>query len=98
MRYVLCKRDVGENFPLPHNPCDIQRENEWMNLQLQTAEWEQIKADPRFHRIPSLARSAKNLPQKVKDYLAGRGIDYDPHESVADILVKLTGNEDFARD
>ena len=101
--FVLCKCDEAGHHPLydtalPWEFFGLPNEARWGILRIPTYVWEQVEDDARFHRIPMLSRTAKNLPQKVKDYLAARGIDYDPHESIADILVKLTGNEDFGRD
>jgi len=97
---VLAKLENGKhplyNASLAWEQFVIENETRWCILRISGWVWEQVKADPRFHRLPVLSRSAKNLPQKVKDYLAARKIAVEPDDTVHDILVKLTGIEDLS--
>jgi len=99
---VLAKLENGKHplydVGLPWEQFAIENETRWCILRIPDWVWEQVKDDLRFHRLPALSRSAKNLPQKVKDYLAARKITIEPDDTMHDILVKLTGIEDFIRD
>lgn len=61
--------------------------------------WELAKQHPdKCQIIPQLWRPAKRVPQWLRDELASVEQAVEPDDTIGELLVKLTGNEDFARD
>ena len=52
-------------------------------------------AQPGVKRVPPLGRSVKHLPQRFLDVLQARGIVVEADDTILDLFVKLTGDEDF---
>ena len=48
--------------------------------------------------IPQLWRSAKRIPDWLREEIEAQGKTIDADDSVGEVLVKLTGDDDFARD
>jgi len=62
--------------------------------------WEQIKSlqqqgSPLVRVVPALHRTLTRLPSGVQNFLNSHGVTFPPGDTVGDIMVKLTGNEDF---
>lgn len=45
--------------------------------------------------LPAMSRTFVNLPAAKKAWLESHGVTFQPGDSMYDIMVKLTGDEDF---
>ena len=69
----------------------------WNLLEVNHRIWLLAKADDgtRAVAVPSLSRTMRRVPQKYKDYLTARGVAWQDSDSILDVLVQLTGNENL---
>lgn len=93
---ALVRRTDGplEALSLPHSPFDIPG-TDWVLVKMPPSTWERIKDDARFKKIPAPTRSAKHLPQKVRDILQQKGITLEADDTIHDVFVKLGFDEDL---
>lgn len=69
----------------------------WDLLAVNRRVWKVAKADDGMRAIvvPPFSRTMRRVPQKYKDYLTARGVTWQDGDSILDVLVQLTGNEDL---
>lgn len=99
MKYVLVKDDAATATALRNFPgWDLLKGvSGFLLLRVVNPDLIQLaKENPtRASILPSLSRSAKHLPQRMLDFLQARGIVVEADDTILDLLVKLTGDEDF---
>ena len=99
MKYVLVKDDAATATALGNFPgWDLLKEvNGFLLLRVLNPDLLQLAKDnpTRATILPPFGRSVKHLPQRFFDFLQTRGILVEVDDTVLDLLVKLTGDENF---
>ena len=99
IRYIAVKADAQSKQILAQNPGfkKLDEVSGWWLLRVNNPRLVRIaRQNPtRAEVLPALGRSVKHLSQRVLNFLQVRGIVVEADDTILDLLVKLTGDEDF---
>ena len=99
VRYVLVRNDAQTRTVRDQHPGSgkIYEEANWLLLRVRNPRLLEIarQQPTRAFIFPPLGRSVKHLPQRFLDVLQARGLVVEADDTILDLFVKLTGDEDF---
>ncbi len=99
IRYIAVKADAQSKQILAQNPGfkKLDEISGWWLYRVTNPKLVQIaRQNPtKAEVLPSLGRSVKHLSSRVLGFLQTRGIVVDADDTILDLFVKLTGDEDF---